>query len=100
MVEVDIENDRFTLLAGGSDSVCINSLHVNNEKILVGKNNDLSNFEFNQVNQHEEPVCLENLMRTSSLTIQNGQVVESICNGKSYIGELKISFPRLDIFEI
>ena len=85
MVEVDIENDRFTLLAGGTDGVCINSLYVNNEKILVGKNNDLSNFEFDQVNQYEEPVCLENLMRTSSLTIQNGQAVESICKGKSYI---------------
>ena len=82
MVDVDIENDRFTLLAGGTDAVCINSLHVNNEKILVGKNNDLSNFEFDQ---DEEPVCLENLMRTSSLTIQNGQVVEPICKGKSYI---------------
>ena len=79
------KDDSFTLLAGGADGVCINSLHVNNEKILVGKNNDLSNFELDQVNQHEEPVCLDNLMRTSSLTIQNGQVVESICKGKSYI---------------
>jgi len=81
MLVVDIENDRFTLLAGGTDGVCINSLHVNNEKILAGKNNDLSNFEFNQVYQHEESVGLENLMKTSSLTIQNGQVVESICKG-------------------
>ena len=78
MDEVDIENDSFKLLAGGSDGVCINSLHVNNEQILVGKNNDLSNFVFDQDNQN---VCLENLMRTSSLTIQNGQVVESICKG-------------------
>ena len=85
VVEVDIENDRFTLLAGGADGVCINSLHVNDEQILVGKNNDLSNFEFDQENQYEEPVCLDNKMRTSSLTIQNGQVVESICKGKSYI---------------
>ena len=82
MVVEDIENDRFTLLAGGTNGVCINSLHVNNEKILVGKNNDLSNFEFDQVGHYEKPVCLENLMRTSSLTIQNGQVVESICKGK------------------
>ena len=83
-MEGDIKNDRFTLLAGGSDGVCINSLHVNNEKILVGKNNDLSNFVFDRDNQN---VCLDNLMRTSFLTIQNGQVVETICNGKSYIGE-------------
>ena len=84
MDEVDIENDSLKLLAGGSDGVCINSLHVNNEQILVGKNNDLSNFEFDQVGHYEKPVCLENLMRTSSLTIQNGKVVESECKGKSY----------------
>ena len=73
------------MLAGGTDGVCINSLYVKNEKVLVGKNNDLSNFQFDQVDQHEAPVCLENQMRTSSLTIQNGRIVESICKGKSYI---------------
>ena len=83
--EVDIENDRFTFLAGGEDGVCINSLHVNNEQILVGKNNDLTKFEIDQPDQFEKPACLDNEMRTSSLTIQNGQVVESICKGKSYI---------------
>ena len=84
MDEVDIENDSFKLLAGGSDGVCINSLHVNNEQILVGKNNDLTKFEIDQPDQFEKPACLDNEMRTSSLTIQNGQVVESEYKGKSY----------------
>ena len=70
------------MLAGGADGVCINSLHVNNKQILVGKNNDLSNFEFDQPSDDEKPICLYNKMRTSSLTIQNGQVVKSKCKGK------------------
>ena len=82
MDQVDVENDSFKLLAGGSDGVCINSLHVNNEQILVGKNNDLTRFEFDQPDQWEGLACLDNEMRTSSLTIQNGQVVESECKGK------------------
>ena len=83
MAEVDIENDKFKLLAGGTDGVCINSLYVNNKQILVGKSNDLTSFEFDRPDSHEKPVCLDNQLKTSSLTIKNGQVIESECKGES-----------------
>ena len=66
MDQVDIENDSFKLLAGGKDGVCINSLHVNNKQILVGKNNDLVSFEIDQPDQFEKTACLDYEMWTSS----------------------------------
>ena len=82
MDQVDVENDNFKLVAGGDDGVCINSLHINGEQILVGRNNDMASFEFDKPDQWEGLVCGNDIMRTSSLTIQNGQVVESECKGK------------------
>ena len=79
MDDVDIENDKFKLLAGGSDGVCINSLHVNNNQMLVGKNNDMTSFDFDRP---DSPGCRDHAVKTSSLTIQNGQVVESECTGE------------------
>ena len=76
------------MLAGGEDGVCINSLHVNNEQILVGKNNDLSNFEFDQESWDDPQVCRDDIMRTSYLTIQNGQVIGSVCEGKSFFTDI------------
>ena len=82
--DVDIQNDEFRLKAGGGDRVCITSLHVeyikdnivNSKQILVGKNNDLTSFEFDTPG-----VCLDNKLRTASLTIQDGVVIESECKG-------------------
>ena len=81
MDQIDIENDNFKLVAGGDDGVCINSLHVGDEQILVGRNNDMASFEFDKPDQWEGLVCNNDIMRTSSLTIQNGKVIESECKG-------------------
>ena len=77
--DVDIENDTFKFLAGGTDGVCIFSLHVDNKQIFVGKNDDLTSFEFDQPDQWKSPFCLENRLVTSSLSIKNGEVIESQC---------------------
>ena len=80
--DVDIENDNFKLVAGGSDGVCITSLHVyfivnnivNSKQILVGKYKNLTSFEFDQPG-----VCSDDKFKASSLTIRNGKVVISDC---------------------
>ena len=79
MDDVDIENDEFKMLASGNDGVCINSLYVNNKRILVGKNNDLTSFAFDQP---DSPGCNDHTWKISSLKIQNGQAVEfKFCTG-------------------
>ena len=78
MDDVDIENDEFKMLASGSDGVCIDSLHINNNQILVGKNNDLAFFEFVSDDEH----CSNDYMSSSQITIQNGQVISSTCKGQ------------------
>ena len=80
--DVDIENDNFRLVAGGSDGVCITSLHVyfivnnivNSKQILVGKYKNLTSFEFDQPG-----VCRDDKFKAASLTIRNGKVVNSTC---------------------
>ena len=48
---------------------------------LATKNNDMENFEFDKPDQWEGLVCGNDIMRTSSLTIQNGKIIESECKG-------------------
>ena len=57
--------------------VCISSLHVNNKQIFVGKDNNLSNFSFD----NDGLVCQSDEMKTPLLTIQDGKVISSICKG-------------------
>ena len=62
-------------------SSMIYSRHFSNQQILVGRNNDMKNFEFDQADQWEGLVCGTDIMRTSTLTFQNGKVIESECKG-------------------
>ena len=41
----------------------------------------MKNFEFDQPDQWEGLVCGNDIMRTSTLTFQNGKVIESECKG-------------------
>ena len=85
--DLDIENDDFKFFASGSDGVCITSLHVDGKQLFVGKNDDLTSFVFARPNQGESFVCLSDKMKTPSLTIKNGKVIQSQCKGtiKKYI---------------
>ena len=87
--DVDIENDNFIFVAGGEDGVCITSLHfkyilnniVNSKQILVGKNSNLTSFEFDMPG-----FCNDNKLKTALLTIRNETVIESECEGKYKLG--------------
>ena len=57
--------------------VCILGLHVNKRQIFVGKDNNLSNFSFD----NDGLVCRSDKMITPLLTIQDGKVISSICKG-------------------
>ena len=93
--EVDLENDVFTLINGGSDGVrfnfhlnvmvviktfqvCIGSLFVDDKQIFVGISNDSANFVIDG-NQH---TCSYVQMVTPWLEIQNGQVTDSQCRNQ------------------
>ena len=73
--QVDIENDIFVLDATSKNGVCITSLTVNNEQLLVGENNDMAHFWMDKNDQE----CSDNHMSTQFLKIQNGRVFFSEC---------------------
>ena len=54
---------------------------MNSKQILVGKNSNLTSFEFDMPG-----FCNDNKLRTASLTIRNGTVIESECEGKYKLG--------------
>ena len=80
MDDIDIANDEFQLQSSSEDGVCITSLSINSNQLFVGKNNNLASFWIDGNDQY----CLDDFMSTSQITIQNDQVISSICkqNGK------------------
>ena len=67
-----------------TNGACITSLSMitkfdsqgpNVKQVLVGKNDNLPSFWMDQNDQY----CLDNLMSSSQITIQNGQVNSSVC---------------------
>ena len=73
--DVDVENDEFSLHATSSDGVCITSLYINEEQILVGKDDDLEGFWLD----HDQPNCVDGYMSSSHMIFKNGKVVLSQC---------------------
>ena len=69
-------DDEIQLQASNDDGVCITSLSLNGEQVLVGKNNDLPSFWINQKN----PRCFQGRhMTTSQITIKNAEIYSSQC---------------------
>ena len=58
--------------------MCISDLYINDEQIIVGKNNDLPNF----IMSSEQNICTAEQVRTSLITVKNGKVISSSCHGK------------------
>ena len=81
--DIDIENDTFKFFASGDNAVCITSLHVDGKQIFVGKNDDLGSFKLTVPSNRWPSICSEDNMSTSSLTIKNGEVIQSQCKGKN-----------------
>ena len=78
--DVDVANDEFQLQSTSGNGVCITSLSINGNPILVGASNNLQNFWIDS----DEPDCLDNFMSSSQITIRNGQVISSTCQGTPY----------------
>ena len=82
--DVDVANDEFQLQSTSTDGVCITSLLINGNPLLVGGSNNLQNFWIDS----NELYCLDNFMSSSQITIRNGQVISSSldksCKGTSY----------------
>ena len=76
--DVDVTNDEFQLQSTGSDGICITSLLINFNPLLVGENNNLQSFWIDS----DTPYCSDEYMSSSQITIQNGQVISSTCKGK------------------
>ena len=67
--------------------VCISGLFFNNEQVFVGPNNDIEHFSMDQ----DGLICSDEKMKTSTISIKNGIVLDSECKGLSnYSGLQKI----------
>ena len=79
--DIDIAVDELQLQSSSENGVCITSLSINRNQLFVGKNNNLTSFWIDGNDQY----CLDDFMSTSQITLQNEQVISSICkqNGKS-----------------
>ena len=78
--DVDVANDEFQLQSTSGNGVCITSLSINDNPILVGASNNLQNFWIDSDGSY----CLDNFMSSSQITIRNGQVISSTCKCTPY----------------
>ena len=75
--DVNVANDVFEFEATSGDGVCITSLSINDNQLLVGANNNLQGFWLDT----EEEYCLDSFVSVPRITIQNEQG-STICQGK------------------
>ena len=78
--DVDMTNDRFQLQSTSTDGVCISSFQVNGTQIFVGPENKQSSFWIDQ----GQSTCGNQKVATRGLTVQNGQVIFSECQGNFF----------------
>ena len=74
--QFDIENDVFKFAATGTDGVCIESLSMDGNEILLGPNHKKPNFWFDGNGN----MCTDDFVYTQELTIQNNAVVSYVCD--------------------
>ena len=91
--EVDVANDQFEFKSTTTDGVCITSLTVNNEQLLVGQNDDQSTFWLDQNENH----CLDSNMAGKSLTVQNGEIYYSECK-KDFIRAGRLVYEGVTVY--
>ena len=72
--DVDVENDEFEFEEYTGDGVCITSLSINDNQLLVGKYGNLPSFWLDAVDEY----CLTTFMSAPRITIKNGEV-SSVC---------------------
>ena len=74
--QFDIENDVFKLTSTGTDGVCIESLSMDGNVILLGPNGNKATFWFDG----NFNMCTDDFVSTDELIIQNNTVVSSACD--------------------
>ena len=82
------KTSQFHLKSTSVDGVCITSLSFNGKQLLVGKNDDQESFWINK--DESKRKCLDNHMQTSSITIENGYIVESQCKHTTTLHDVEV----------
>ena len=75
--EIDVENDKIQLHSTSTDGVCITSLALNGNEMLVGKFDDQPSFWIDG----DQKNCMDDHMSTPQITFKNGEVLSSQCKG-------------------
>ena len=76
--EIDVENDKIQLHSTSTDGVCITSLALNGNEMLVGKLDDQPSFWIDG----DQKNCMDDHMSTPQITFKNGEVLSSQCKGR------------------
>ena len=71
----DIQNDLFEIRPSDPNDICITGLFINENQLLVGKNNDQESFWM----VGADLSCDDSQMKTDRIVIQNSKVASSIC---------------------
>ena len=94
--EIDVENDKIQLKSTSTDGVCITSLALNGNELLVGKFNDQPSFWIDG----DQKNCMDDHMSTPQITFKNGEVLSSYCKGTHCFVHQNISPNRHDSWAI
>ena len=78
---VDVISDRFQLQATNNNGVCISSFQMNGTQIFVGPEKNQTSFWIDRDNQR----CDNDKLVTRGITVQNGEVIFSECQGLLFI---------------
>ena len=95
--EIDVENDKIQLQSTSTDGVCITSLSLNGNQMLVGKLNDQSSFWIDEDHRN----CMDDHMSTPQITFKNGEVLSSYCKGihKNQFSSFKYFLKRRCVYK-
>lgn len=77
--QLNVEKDQIRLQSSNADGVCIQSLSVFGKKIRYGVSQDLSRF---WIDGNQNSCSIKNMI-SSQVTIQNGEIISSKCEGKT-----------------
>ena len=83
--EIDAKNDKIQFYPTSTDGVCITSLSLNGNQVLVGKLNDQPSFWIDG----DQENCMDDHLSTPQITFKNGEVLTSYCKGTYLYKSLK-----------
>ena len=89
-------NDIFQLeslasCSSGCDGVCITSLSIGGDQVLVGENNNLTSFWIDG----DQNYCMDDFMSSPQIQIKNGQVISSKCKDRKLRTPLSVNIKSI-----